>query len=103
MDDFDSSDIDFGEPDIDPSDCFIGQKSIDAIIANAPQDRIASKRTLKTLQFAQGAPGTRQSQKLWVRRFEAFREHTLGNDPTTPFTGPEVIRFFDSIIGKMSL
>lgn len=103
MDDFDSSDIDFGEPDIDPSDRSIGQKSIDAIIANATQDRITSKRTVKHLQFWHGAPSTRAKQKLWVKRFEAFREHTLGNDPTVPFTGLEVIRFFDSIISKMSL
>lgn len=103
MDDFDSSHIDFGDPDIDPSDLSIGQKSIDTIIANAKEDRIASQRTLKRLQFGHGAPSTRAEQKLWVKRFEAFREHTLGNDPTIPFTGPEVIRFLDSIISKVPL
>ncbi|KAJ6103258.1 hypothetical protein N7486_005685 [Penicillium sp. IBT 16267x] len=100
MDDFNSSEIEF-EPSIDKRNNRIGQKSIDAIIAHAPEDRISSKRRLKQLQFGHGAPGTRMHQDLWVRRFQTYREHALGKDPTIPFTGAEIIRFVHSIIDKV--
>jgi hypothetical protein len=73
MDDFNSSNIDFDVPDTDPADCRIGQKSIDAIIANATEDRISSKRAVKHLQDERGAPSTVAHQKLWAKRLLAFR------------------------------
>lgn len=35
-----------------------------------------------------------------MRRFNAYRQHTLREDLTTPFTSEDLLRFFDSIIGK---
>jgi hypothetical protein len=96
-----SSDLEFEAPAIDKRNPTAGQASIDAIIANAASDRITSKKTAKQLQFGRGAPGTRDHETLWVRRFEAFREHALKQDITVPFTGEDLLRFFDSIIGTL--
>ncbi|KAJ6096884.1 hypothetical protein N7486_007630 [Penicillium sp. IBT 16267x] len=91
MDDFNLSDIEFGDLNTDSTDRRIGQKSIDAIIASATKDRIASKRALKSLQFGKGAPGAPEHQQPWVQRFKAFREHSLKNDPIVPFTGKAIL------------
>ncbi|KAJ6178691.1 hypothetical protein N7519_009152 [Penicillium mononematosum] len=100
MDDDFNSDIDFGPPEADKRAYTIGQDSTDAIIQNSAANRLTSKKRVKQLQFGHGAPGTRYSQNLWVRRFNAYRQHSLREDPTVPFTGEDLIRFFDSIIGK---
>lgn len=99
-DEFNSSDVEFGSPENDKRSYLIGQDSIDSIIENSARNRLASKKTVKQLQFGHGAPGTREKQDLWVRRFNSYRQHTLRQDPSVPFTGEDLIRFFDSIISK---
>jgi hypothetical protein len=101
MDDVNSSDVEFEPPEVDKQLSTAGQASIDQIIANATSDRLTSKRRLKQLEFGSGAPDTRYKQSLWVRRFNAFRQHTLKQDLTVPFTGDDIVRFFDTIIGKL--
>ncbi|KAJ5910250.1 hypothetical protein N7504_004893 [Penicillium tannophilum] len=98
-DDVNSSDFEF-EPPVNKQST-AGQASIAEIVANSTADRFLSKKRVKQLQFGNGAPGTRSSQNLWVRRFEAFRRYTLKQDLTIRFTGDDVIRFFETIIGKM--
>jgi hypothetical protein len=78
-----------------------GQASIALIQKYAAEDRINSKRTAQRLQYGRGAPSTRQAQEIWVARFNAFREFTLRKPLNLPFTGDDVLRFFDSIIDKI--
>lgn len=99
-DDFNSSDVDFGPPETDKRGRAVGQESIDQIIQNSAVNRLASKKRVKQLQFGYGAPSYRFAQDLWVRRFNTYRQHTLRQDLTIPFTGEDLIRFFDSVIGK---
>lgn len=74
-DDFDSSDIEFeARPTKFPN---LGQKSIRAIVDQAVEDRITSKRVSKTLTHAEASPKTEYRTQLWSNRFMAFREHTL--------------------------
>jgi hypothetical protein len=102
MDDLNSSDIEFGPPEVSKqTTTTAGQTSIDDIIANAASYRLTSKRRLKQLEFGHGAPSTQYSQSLWVRRFNTFRQHALKQDITIPFTGDDIIRFFDTMIGKL--
>jgi hypothetical protein len=75
-DNFNSSDIEFEEPTPNPF-AGAGKASIDAIIANAMEDRIASKQFSKQLTFSKGRPGTQYRNALWYNRFESFREHSL--------------------------
>lgn len=96
--DFNSSDIEFGDDDVADHPRY-GQASIDLMIADAAKDRISSKKTVKKLQFQASAPGTVQAYGLWTRRFEAFREHVLHQSTDVPFTGEDMIRFLDSIMG----
>lgn len=49
------------------------------------------------------APGTGVIQQLWVERLNAFRTYTLKQSLQDPFNGDDIIRFFDSIIGKIRL
>ncbi|KAG6366236.1 hypothetical protein INS49_000412 [Diaporthe citri] len=95
--DFNSSDIEFSDHDV-AEHLKYGQASIDRMIANAAKDRISPKKTVKQLQYQAVAPGTNQHYGLWSRRFETFREHTLHQSVDVPFTGEDMIRFFDSII-----
>ncbi|KAJ5522257.1 hypothetical protein N7527_006372 [Penicillium freii] len=97
-DDFNSSDVDFGPPETDKRGRAVGQESIDQIIQNSAVNRLASKKRVKQLQFGYGAPSYRFAQDLWVRRFNTYRQHTLRQDLTIPFTGEDLIRFFDSVI-----
>ncbi|KAK7707157.1 hypothetical protein SLS64_007367 [Diaporthe eres] len=100
---FNSSDIEFDDDDPSPllTDRLYGQASIDSMIASAEHDRVSSKKTFKQLKFNAPAPGTRAIQSLWVRRFEGFREHVLHQSTNVPFTGQDLVRFFDTIIGKL--
>lgn len=100
--DFNSSDIEFDEePNTSTTFHFDGQATINRMIEDAQRDRIASKKTVKQLKQQGLAPGTSRKQSLWVKRFEAFRTHVLRQSADTPFTGEDLIRFFDSIIGKL--
>lgn len=78
-----------------------GQASINLITKNAAQDRLSSKKTVKSLQFGHGAPATRRAQELWVAWFNAFRTHTLKKSLKDPFSGDDMVRFLDAIIGKL--
>ena len=80
-----------------------GSASIQLIIENAETDRVNFKRTIKQLQFGHGAPETRESNSLWVTRFNAFRQHTLKQSLKAPVTGDDLVRFFDAIIRKLEL
>lgn len=95
-----SSDVEF-EPAPTKSKGPRGQASIARIIEEADTDRLSSKRTVKQLQFGHGSPGTRANQDLWIQRFNTFRQVTLKQSLAQPFTGDDVIRFFDVIIGKI--
>jgi len=101
--DFNSSDMEMGAPPVRKQAAFHGQASIDEILKHAESDRLTSKVTVKQLQWGHGAPGTQRSQALWLNRFNAFRRHTLKQSLTTPFTGDDLLRFFDSIIGTLGL
>jgi hypothetical protein len=100
VEDLNSSDIDFGEPaSNNPTGRCFGQASIELIVQHAAEYRLASKKTVKQLQFGHGPPRTRQQQSVWTTRFEAFRIHALSQSLDTSFTGEDLIRFFDTIIG----
>lgn len=99
---FNSSDVEFEVPSVSKQAAYRGQASIDQLVKHAQSDRLTSKRTVKQLQFGHGAPGTRAKQSLWIRRFNAFRQHTLKQSLDTPFTGDDMLRFFDAIIGTFS-
>lgn len=99
-DNFNSSDVEFEVTASEkPSGRLFGQASIDLIVQHATEYRLTSKKTVKQLQFGHGAPSTRQQQSLWITRFEAFRTHSLKQSVDLPFTGEDLIRFFDTIIG----
>ncbi|KAK9245323.1 hypothetical protein V1506DRAFT_521936 [Lipomyces tetrasporus] len=102
MDDFNSSDIEFEPPVNNRSGTQPGRASIAQIIENADSDRLTSKRAFKQLQFGHGPPGTRTQQELWVARFNAFRTHSLKKSLSVPFSGEDIVRFFDSIIGRLA-
>jgi hypothetical protein len=69
--DLNSSDIEFGDAPANPFRN-AGKASIKAIIENASQDRIASKKFSKQLTFVKGRPGTQYRSHLWFNRFEAL-------------------------------
>jgi hypothetical protein len=99
-DDFNSSDIEF-EPVLVKGKQKRGQRSIQEIIEHADEDRISSKKAIKSLEFGRGAPGTIDMAQHWVQRFNAFRQSTLRRSIDIPFTGDDVLRFLDTIIGKL--
>jgi len=99
-DNFNSSDIEF-EPTLVKGQKKRGQRSIQEIIEHAAEDRISSKKAIKSLEFGRGAPGTVQTAQLWVQRFNAFRQSTLRKPIDLPFTGDDLLRFLDVIIGKL--
>lgn len=80
-----------------------GLRSIAQIHEDAVLDRHESKGMVKRLQFGYGAPGTMSQQSLWVRRFKEFRSVTLHQDILLPFTTEDILRFFNSMLNKMSL
>jgi len=100
MANFNSDDLSFSEPEhSSPArNNRIGQKSIARILEQGAPDRISSKRVVKQLQSSKGAPSTRGHQRLWVRRFEAFRQAVLAQDLKRPYSGDDLIRFFDSVL-----
>src|ERR1700760_684659 len=98
---FNSSDLEFEPAQTKRAKNRSGQASIDLIVEFAARDRVLSKKTVKQLEFGYGAPMTREHQSLWIERFNAFRTHTLNQSLEQPFTGNDLIRFFDTIIGKI--
>lgn len=98
--DFDSSDIELDEPVSQGPRPRYGQASIAKLLENAVEERIASKKALKSLTYGRGAPTALESQRRWAARLEAFRSAVLNQDIKTPFTGDDLLRFYDSIIGE---
>ena len=92
--DFNSSDIEF-EPAPSKGHSNLGKQSIKETIAHAAEDWISSKKSIKTLQFGFGAPGTIHTAHRWVERLNAFRQSTLRQNIDLPFTGDDIIHFFD--------
>lgn len=80
-----------------------GLESIRQLTENATELRRQSKRTAKQLTYAHGAPGSQIRQNLWVQRFESFRGQVLKQDLAVPFTGEDVLRFIDSMIGSLPI
>lgn len=80
-----------------------GQASIDKIIADADKDRVSSLEALEGLKFETGPPGVRAIKSLWTARFNAFRTHVLQQSLDVPFTGTDIIRFLDSVIGSYNI
>ncbi|KAK9486020.1 hypothetical protein V1527DRAFT_482434 [Lipomyces starkeyi] len=102
MDNFNSSGIEF-EPAVSKnSGRRPGRASIAQIIEASDIEGLTSKRTVKQLQFEHGSPSTRAQQQLWAERFNAFQTKTL-KSLSVPFTGDDVLRYFDSIIGKLRM
>jgi hypothetical protein len=73
--DFNSSDLEFEAP----SNPFFsaGLASVQAIIDNAAEDRIRSKKVTKTLGLSEASPKTEYLTALWHNRFVTFRSHSL--------------------------
>jgi hypothetical protein len=73
--DFNSSDLEFEAL----SNPFFsaGLASVQAIIDNAAEDRIRSKKLTKTLRLSEASPKTEYMTTLWHNRFMAFRSHSL--------------------------
>ncbi|RDL39906.1 uncharacterized protein BP5553_04246 [Venustampulla echinocandica] len=99
-DDLNSSDIEF-EPVVVKGRRKRGQQSIQEIIEHADEDRISSKKAIKSLEFGRGAPRTIENAQRWMQRFNAFRQNTLRKSIGLPFIGDDVLRFFDTIIGRL--
>ncbi|OQD77494.1 hypothetical protein PENDEC_c002G00680 [Penicillium decumbens] len=99
--DFNSSDVEFEPPPREARGRGRGQASIDAIRARADELRVSTKRTVKQLEFSAAAPSTRLHNERWANRLNMFRQEVLHQDLDTPFTGNELVRFFDAMIDVM--
>jgi hypothetical protein len=77
MDDdpFYSSDLEFEAP-VKPY-ANAGDQSLQAIIDMSVQDRISSKKAVKTLRLVAANPKTDCMNALWYNRFKWFRTQTL--------------------------
>jgi hypothetical protein len=77
MDDdtFNSSDLEFEVPANPYANA--GVKSMQAIIDMSVEDRISSKKTIKTLRLVAANPKTDYINALWYNRFMQFQTHTL--------------------------
>ncbi|KAL9638252.1 MAG: hypothetical protein Q9204_001567 [Flavoplaca sp. TL-2023a] len=100
----DSSDQEFEPRPVNPRYANNGNNSIALMKSSVTDDRLKSKRELRTISFAHGAPGTQDHQHLWRNRqflssrFDAFREHTLQQDPKSAATPDDIIRFMSTIL-----
>jgi hypothetical protein len=75
-DDFNSSDIEFPEPDPDPY-ANAGRKSIEIMMANAAQDRVRSEILARQLRLMLDDRVKEYQVALWSNLFKAFQENTL--------------------------
>ncbi|KAK0125600.1 hypothetical protein ONS96_009435 [Cadophora gregata f. sp. sojae] len=97
--DFNSSDMEFEER---PNPFWAaGLESIEAIMDQALEDRVSSKKMSKTLTHAEGSPKTEYITALWMNRFKAFRTHTLKKKAEETPIGAEIERFLASMITKV--
>lgn len=72
---YDSSDLEF-EPPQNPF-ASAGLESIEAIINNAAEDRVNSKKTTKELAFVEASKKTEYLSYLWYNRLIAFRVNSI--------------------------
>ena len=96
-----SSDLEFEPAPSKASGKNPGLASITQMVADAENHRISSRRTVKQLEFGNETPGTQLVQEMWIGRFNAFRQFTLKQSLDEPFTGDDLIRFFDTILDKI--
>jgi hypothetical protein len=83
MDDFNSSDIEFDQP-VKPH-FKAGMRSFAAMTESRTEDRIKTKKRIKTLQDTRGAPGSTYLRALWLNRLDHYIEI---NSITLVFTFP---------------
>jgi hypothetical protein len=77
QEDFNSSDLDFG-PDDDDRSTNIGKRARASIINQSVSDRVASKKTVKTLKNVAASPGSNYKNRYWLSLFNEFATTTLG-------------------------
>ncbi|KAE8448563.1 hypothetical protein EG329_009444 [Mollisiaceae sp. DMI_Dod_QoI] len=95
--DFNSSDFEVSEPEQPQKKRKLGHGIAQAIIRNQAVDRRESKKSLRTLQFAHGAPGTRTNHETVIVSWDAFCQ-TISHDPATCPTGDDIFRYLDTIV-----
>ena len=79
----------------------LGQASLDALAANAEEDRISSKQTYLSLKFAPSLSSAQNEQAdLWITRFNFSRTNTLKHDLAQTFTAEHMIRFLFCILSN---
>lgn len=70
--DFNSSDFEVSESEQPQKKRKTGHGIAQAIVRNQAVDRRESKKSLRTLQFAHGAPGTQANHEAVVASWDAF-------------------------------
>jgi len=70
--DFNSSDFEVSESEQPQKKRKMGHGIAEAIIRNQAVDRRESKKSLRTLKFAHGAPGTRANHDTVIASWDAF-------------------------------
>lgn len=76
LDEYDSSDDDFGPPPVDPW-AHLGQESIECMLDHAFEDRAASKKNVKHLLQVVGSPKAQMNRAIVWNRFTSFYTITL--------------------------
>jgi hypothetical protein len=71
MDDFNSSDEEYGEPVKKPHPK-AGEKSIEKMMKSRFQDRKSTKKRVKNLADTKGSPGGVYMRTLWKNRFDSY-------------------------------
>jgi hypothetical protein len=97
-DDFNSSDLEFEKPVRQFPNA--GQKIIAASAAHRREDRIESKKQVKTLRFTATDPGTTYLQARWQNVWYDFVSQTLKIPITRTPTIEMVIRFLDTTVRR---
>jgi hypothetical protein len=73
---FNSSDLEFSEEE--DSGARIGKRAIASMTSQSASDRIASKKTVKTLKDKGMTPSTTIHRAYWLELFKHFAAVTLG-------------------------
>ncbi|KFY59512.1 hypothetical protein V496_05667, partial [Pseudogymnoascus sp. VKM F-4515 (FW-2607)] len=98
-DEYDSSDLEF-EPPPNPFES-AGLESIEAIINNAAEDRVTSKKITKELIFVEASKKTEYLTYLWYNRFVAFRVNSIKKSLDNTPSMDELERFLCSIVSRV--
>lgn len=94
MADFNSSDIEFDEPE--PRFPNLARNAIAKIVEDAASARIQSKKTVKNLQLTT-SPGVDYARAGWENKFEAFCTNTLRHKPGQVPDPEAILRFFSAL------